>query len=437
MSATNNTQNATKTPGPVTAAIVGAGHRSMIYAAYAKEHPDELKIVAVAEPNGETRRLCAEEYDIPPEMQFSTAEELSKVPRLADAVINGTMDRDHVATAVPLLKRGYDMILEKPFACSREELRLLAGTAEQYGSKILICHVLRYSAFYAAIKEVVSGGRIGEIIAMHTSEDVSYHHFATSYVRGKWANKEVSGTTSLLAKCCHDIDIITWIMAPEEPDYVMSSGALRYFVPENAPEDSAQRCTDCRYEDTCPLSAKRIYIDMPHKWDFYVWPNIHDASEKDRYEDLKTNPYGRCAFKCGNNVNDRQSVVIRFKNGAVATHSLTANTAYSKRIIRIVGTKGEIEGVFEDQKFTVSIIDPTAENDHTETVYDLSGDASAFVNHGGGDYGIVRDFVKCVRSEETSQSCTALENSLTGHLAVFAADESNDNGGIPVPVDSR
>ena len=430
-------QKETKDPlpgGPVTAVIVGAGHRSMIYASYSKDHPDELKIVGVAEPNPETRRAAAELYDIPPERCFESAEELAAAPRFADAVINGTMDRDHVRTAVPLLKLGYDMILEKPFACSRKELELLRDTAREHGSKVLICHVLRYSEFYSDIKEIVQNGVIGDIISIHTSEDVSYHHFATSYVRGKWANSEVSGTTALLAKCCHDVDIIMWMMAGQEPDHVTSAGSLSYFVPGNAPEGSADRCCDCKYEETCGLSAKRIYLDLPHKWDFYVWPKLHDESYDVRYEDLKTNPYGRCAFKCGNNVNDRQSVIISFKNGAVATHSLTSNSAYSKRIIRIIGEKGEIEGVFEDQKFTVSVIDPTADGDHKETVYDLSADCSAFVNHGGGDSGIVKDFVRYVRGCKTSPSCTELESSLNGHLAIFAADESASSGGIPVKI---
>lgn len=422
---------------PITAIIVGAGHRSIIYADYSLEHPDELQIVGIADPDKARVEDAVKKYGIPQENCFKNAEELAKRERFADVIINGTMDKDHVSTSIPLLKAGYDMLLEKPFAVSKAEMTELVDVVNKHGNKVMVCHVLRYSEFYKEIKKTVSQGEIGEIISIQLCEDVSYHHYATSYVRGKWANSDRSKTSMLLAKCCHDIDLMMWIMGDLKPEYITSAGSLLYFNKDNAPEDAGERCmVDCKYVDTCNLSAKRIYLDLPGRWDFYVWPELHHASYEEKYEYLKNiSPYGRCAYKCDNNVADHQTVMIKFSNGATGTHNLTAGCAFSKRIIRVIGTKGEINGVFEDQKFTVSYINPHNDNDHTDRVVDLSQNHSASIGHGGGDHSLVADFIKYINESEPSISCTSLDDSVLGHLVVFCADESMANGSIPVKAE--
>ncbi len=422
---------------PITAIIVGAGHRSIIYADYSLEHPDELKIVGIADPDEERVHEAVEKYGIPTENCFKNADELAKKDKFADVIINGTMDKDHVSTSIPLLKKGYDMLLEKPFAVNKEEMRELVDVVKENGNKVMVCHVLRYSEFYKEIKKTVISGEIGDIINIQLCEDVSYHHYATSYVRGKWANSDKSKTSMLLAKCCHDIDLMMWLMGDVKPELVTSAGSLQYFKAENAPEGAGERCmVDCKYVDTCNLSARRIYLDMPEKWDFYVWPELHHASYDEKYEYLKNiSPYGKCAYKCDNNVVDHQTVMVKFSNGATGSHNLTAGCAFSKRIVRIIGTKGEINGVFENQKFTVSYINPHKENDHTDRVVDLSESHSASIGHGGGDHSLVADFIKYVTDDKPSISCTTLDDSVLGHLVVFCADESMENGSIPVKTE--
>ena len=95
----------------ITAIIVGAGHRALLYSQYALEHPDEFQIVGVADPNPLRRRITADMHHIPAERCFESAEQLAKQPKLADAVINGTMDREHVATSIPLLRLGPDWLV--------------------------------------------------------------------------------------------------------------------------------------------------------------------------------------------------------------------------------------------------------------------------------------------------------------------------------------
>ena len=424
---------------PVTAILVGGGHRSFIYASYAQKHPDELKIVGIADPDINRCRTAAETYGFGEDMIFSSAEELAKHEKLADAVINGTMDKLHVKTSVPLLEKGYDILLEKHFAANAEEMNELVSAVKKYNRKVMVCHVLRYAKFYNEIKKVIASGKIGRIINIQTLEDVSYHHLSTSYIRGKWANSDVCGTSMLLAKCCHDIDIITWLMSETKPVRVSSFGSLFQFKRENAPEGSADKCMDCKYADSCNMSAKTIYLEHPERWTFYVWSELMKGNEKPTLEQkeqyLRTStPYGKCAYKSDNNVVDHQSVLINFESGATATHNMTGGTPYSQRRIKITGTLGSIEGCFEDSKFTVYMIEPKPESGYTSEEYDLTEIASAFEGHGGGDMAIVEDFVKYVRGEKVSIACTCIFDSVLGHECVFAADESMLRNGESIEI---
>ncbi len=420
---------------PLKTIIVGGGHRSLTYAALAEIESDKMEIVGVADPDDNRRSSIAKKFNIPPERCFKTAEEVASAPKFADAVINGTMDHIHVKTSIPLLKAGYDILLEKPFAVNEDEARELVAAANKYGRKIMVCFVLRYAPFYRKIKDIILSGEIGKIISIQTNEYVSYHHMSTSHVRGKWNNFEKCHSSMLLAKCCHDLDIMMWLMSETKPVLVSSFGCNMQFRSENAPENSGTRClVDCPLSEECLYSAKRLYIDHPDRWSFYVWDALEhneNTTIEDKIELLKTSPYGICAYKSDNNVVDHQTVNIFFENGATGTHNMIGGTSRGTRTIFITGTKGTIEGDFENGIFTLSKIDPRPGCEHNDTVFDLKIDNDT---HGGGDLDLVRDFVAYVRGETPSVSCTSINDSMLGHLVVFLADKSRDNDGIPQKV---
>lgn len=417
---------------PVTAIIVGGGHRSMTYAQLAVKEPDMLKIVGVADPNEDRRRMISEKFSISENLCFASAEELAKAPKFADAVINGTLDDIHVRTTIPLLKSGYDVLLEKPFAVNEDEARELVEAAKKYGRKIMVCFVLRYAPFYQKIKQLLTEGAIGDVIDIQTDEFVSYHHMSTSHVRGKWNNSGKCHSSMLLAKCCHDLDIMMWLMNNTKPKSVTSFGCCKQFRPENAPEGSGTRCiVDCPFADTCLYSAKRIYLDHPDRWSVYVWDkleNLKNPTIEDKRKLLETSPYGICAYKSDNNVVDHQTVSIIFDNGATGTHHMIGGSPRGNRTITVTGTKGMISGSLEDGKFSLSTINPDPGCEYDEIEIDISNDGDS---HGGGDMGLVRDFVAYCRGEKTSPSCTSIEDSFAGHLAVYLADRSMENGGMP------
>ena len=430
---------------PITAIIVGAGHRSFVYSELAKTNPEMLKIVGVADPNPVRRKKAMEYFGFGEDMCFESAQELASKGRLADTVINGTMDEQHLETAVPLLNAGYDMLLEKPFAVNEDEMWQIVNCAKENDAKVMICHVLRYTPFYYAIKERVASGELGDIINIQTTEHVSYHHLSTSYVRGKWANSKKCHTTMLLAKCCHDLDIMMWLMSDTKPCSISSYGSKFQFKPENAPEGAGTICMkDCPHVDTCDFSTKRLYIDHPDRWSFYVWDaleHIDNPTIEDKIALMKTdNPYARCIYKCDNDIVDHQSVLVNFESGATGTHNMVGGSAEPRRYIHIVGTKGELFGNFEESKFTVLKINPSPDAHHEECDVEevdlrVTGDmVGAYGGHGGGDERLAADFVKFVRGEDPSLACTSIFDSVAGHLSVYRADKSREDNGAPQKI---
>ncbi|HDS74528.1 MAG TPA: Gfo/Idh/MocA family oxidoreductase [Firmicutes bacterium] len=413
----------------LTAIIVGAGHRAV---GYARKGRDSIRVVGIADPRDQRREMIADEFGIPVKHQFRTAEDLARVPKFADVVINGTMDHQHVPTSLPLIRAGYDILLEKPFAVNEEEMWELVEAAREYRRTVLICHVLRYAPFYAAIRQKVVDDAIGRILNVQTVEHVSSHHMDVAFIRGKWAKKSLCGSSMLMAKCCHDLDIIAWMKSGTFPVRVASFGGNYQFKPEDAPEGAGERClVDCPIESDCLYSARKIYLDHPNRWSFYVWERfegVENPTIEQKTESLKTdNPHGRCVWKAGTEMVDHQSVVIEFSDGATATHNMVGGTAKALRSIHLIGTRGEIQGVFEESRFVVRSIAPERPENTIEEVVDLTvgGDMhGAFGGHGGGDERLVEDFVRVVRGEQPSVSTTHIEDSVSGHLVGFSADRA-------------
>lgn len=411
----------------VTAVLLGAGSRGRyIYGPYAEKHPDELRIVAVAEPNEERRQRIAEIHGIAPEYVYRSWEQAFEKGRIADVMIISTLDRLHYVPAMKALELGYHILLEKPMSPVAEECIRIEQAALAHRRVLTVSHVLRYSPFWSGIKRCIDGGEVGTIAAIQHSEYVGYRHMTHSYVRGNWRNSDES-SPMVLAKSCHDLDIISWLM--DEPCVSVSSyGSLMHFREEHAPAGSTARCTDgCQVERSCPFSALKLYNQPPeHPWARYI---THDLSPEGIMTALKEGPFGRCVYRCDNNVVDHQIVNMEFANGANANFTLSAFAEQEVRSVRIMGTKGEIIGNMEDGTYTLKRF---ATGERVEFHCGVTGDG-----HGGGDERMVADFLHLVREHQEEASPSALTSataSLQSHLIAFAAEESRLQGGMPVKL---
>ncbi|RLC55290.1 MAG: gfo/Idh/MocA family oxidoreductase, partial [Chloroflexota bacterium] len=246
---------------PFTAILIGAGNRGHdAYGAYALRHPDEIRFVAVAEPHDIRRARFAQAHGIPPERQFHTWEDLLALGKIADAALICTLDRMHVEPTLAALEAGYDVLLEKPMATTVADCVRLVQTAERTGRLLQICHVLRYTPFFSILHDIVASGRLGDIITVEHRENVTFWHMAHSYVRGNWRNSRIE-SPMILAKCCHDMDILFWNLGPVKR--LSSFGSLIHYRAEKAPPGAPARCTDgCPHQAECPWSAPRLYLDL-------------------------------------------------------------------------------------------------------------------------------------------------------------------------------
>ena len=418
---------------PLTIAVVGAGARFNAYhRKYILKNPQRVRIVAVAEPDPQRRRELAAAHGIGPDRCFESFEQVAARPNLARAVVNTTMDLLHHRSAMALLTAGYDMLLEKPIAPGEQAVRELIGSAVELGRTIMICHGMRYQPFYERVKEVIDEGRIGRIMSVAASEYVAYDHAAGAYVRGKWRNTAVAAPM-ILAKCCHDLDMIVWLMSGVRPRRVASFGSLMHFRPKQAPPGSALRCADgCEIERSCAYSAvtlnlRRVSPELAR--DAGPAGQVDDATVAQDLEALRRDsPYGRCVWHCDNDVVDHQTVIIEFENGATATLNMIGNAARATRDIHVIGTEGELQGDLKEGLLHVRRFNPYDLNrTFTQETIDVPHGPD---NHGGADELLFADFVALMLGEPTSKARTRIEDSLTGHLLGFAAERARVEGRV-------
>ncbi len=397
-------------------AVIGAGMRGQGYARYARLYPERMRVVAVAEPLAARREAFARQYDIATENCFENGESLLAAGKLADAVLVCTTDTLHVEPTLRALSLGYDVLLEKPMSPVLAENVQLVKAAETQGRLLQICHVLRYTAFFQAVRELVQSGRLGRIINVTHSENLVFWHMAHSFVRGNWRNTEVAGPM-ILAKCCHDLDILGWILG-QKVKSLSSFGALTHFRPENAPPGATARCTDgCPAANNCKYYAPRLYANTKTGWPFDVV--TPEATVASRMSALENGPYGRCVYQCDNNVVDHQTVNMLLEDDTTVTLVMNGHGDEECRTVRYDGTKATLYGKF------------ASSGKHELTLHDhLSGKIEPIAisnadegGHGGGDIGLMHSFIKALKGEPDDHLTTARE-SLESHLLAFAAEQS-------------
>lgn len=409
----------------ITAVLMGAGARGrFVYGAYANKYPDELKIVAVADPDEERRTLAAAEHGLLPNQVFESWEQLLDQTKMADIAIIATQDRMHFLPTVRALGLGYDVLLEKPMSPSEAEVIAMIEASRSSGRLLTVCHVLRYTSFWSNIKRVIESGAIGDLVSIQLSENVGYYHMAHSFVRGNW-NRSEETSPMILQKSCHDMDLLTWLM--DEPCIRVSSfGSLKHFCLENAPPGSTERCLDgCTVERECPYSAIRIYEEAETTdWTRFI---THDLSAQGIRKALQTGPFGKCVYRCNNNVVDHQVVNMEFNSGATASFTMSGFSHDISRTVQIMGTMGEIRGYME--KNDIQLYRFGAKPETVPVTLEEGG-------HGGGDEGLMRSFLEQVRShgEDAGPGLTSAEASMQSHLMAFAAEKSRLAGGKSIEL---
>lgn len=415
-------------------AIAGVGSRGKnAYGLELLNMKDRAKVVAVADIDPERLALAGDAHGVPDEMRFPSAEAMLAMPKLADAMLVCTQDRQHVPHAVAALKKGYDVMMEKPISPKLEDLQEITKVARENGRRVVVCHVLRYTPFFQTIKKTIDSGVLGEIVSIQALENVRYWHQAHSFVRGNWRREEDT-SPMILAKCCHDLDYLVWLCG-KKCERVSSYGSLMYFKESNAPEGAALRCTQgCKAKESCPYDAEKIYLtnkDTGILCGNVEWPidvlAENPTEEKIRHA-IETGPYGRCVFHCDNDVVDHQIVNMQMEGGASLSLTMSAFTSIGGRTIKVMGTLGDLWGDMHENRIRIGVFGKDPQ------VIDLGKEEKDFAGHGGGDRLLMEQFVDLMQGKEPDGTITTLETSVESHLVALAAEKSRLENGESIEI---
>lgn len=399
--------------------LIGAGSRGMTYGPNARSHG--IQIAAVADRRPDRLKNAGDRLEVPENMRFSDAGELFSLGKIADAAIIATQDRDHFVHVMQALDCGYDILLEKPISPDPRQCIAIEEKANALGRKITVCHVLRYTNFFGEIRQILDSGELGKIVAIKHSENIGSFHMAHSFVRGNWRNDTLSSPI-IMQKSCHDLDILLWLTGAHCTK-VAAFGSLSYFREENAPAGSGDRCLTCPVADTCRYDAWKCYQPVLGQWPTDVV--CLEQTEEALKAALETGSYGRCVYRCDNNVCDHMSVAMEFDNGVTATFSLTAQTSACHRKIHIMCEDGEIEADDGARQIIVTKHVSSQADTFSQRVINVRTNGSG---HGGGDAGIMDDFCKSIGKETESRS--SISRSVESHLMACAIEQARVTGTV-------
>ncbi len=408
--------------------LIGGGDRGSCYLKFLDKNPEKFKLVALAEPIKEKREYLMTKYRVAENMCFESYDELLMLPQIADIAMICTQDKMHFDPAMKAIEKKYDLLLEKPIAPTPEECFVISKAAKKNEVKVLVCHVARYAPFNKTVKSFIESGKLGEIINIVHTEGVGNVHMSHSYVRGNW-RKMSDSSPMILAKCCHDTDILQWFIG-KSCTKVQSFGTLTYFREENAPKGAPMRCLDgCPYRDECFYYAPDLYkIDTAEVQHFRaIAANKFNPTDEEVDEVLKTSPYGRCVFRCDNDVVDHQIVNMQFGNDVHATLTMSAFNKGGRTTV-FMGTKGELRA--DREKQSLEFYDFSTRETTQLYTPDAQIDQSIAGGHGGGDMGIMHDLYEYIANNNPSNSISEIDVSCMSHLICFAAEESRLNNSV-------
>ena len=399
--------------------LIGAGNRGEMYVRHMGVMPEKYKVVAVADPVDSRREDVKKQHALPDEMCFQDWDSLFAVGKIADVAIISTQDKLHLEPTMKAISLGYDILLEKPVSPYPEECMEICRYAEKKGVRVVVCHVLRYTLLFGTIKQMIKEGKLGNIISVNHEECVGNVHQSHSFVRGDWGN-EGRSACMLLAKSCHDMDLLQWLIG-KKCKKIQSFGTLTHFKQENAPEGAPEYCIDgCPVGESCPYNAVKLYLaDKENLW--FRTSATKEANPTDEMVEkaIRTTQYGKCVYRCDNDVVDHQTVNMLMEDDITVTFTMNA---FNKggRFIHIMGTKGELRAAM-DEDTPISIYD--FETGTVTEIPIVAGDG-ILNGHGGGDQGIVESLYEYLTDTYEGCAISDIRTSVNNHLLVFAAEKS-------------
>ncbi|MDE5956195.1 MAG: Gfo/Idh/MocA family oxidoreductase [Bacteroidales bacterium] len=391
---------------------IGLGNRACKYLKYVEENPGLAELAAVAEPDVLRRTQIAERFRIDPSFVFSSADDMLSADAGLDAVIIASPDSTHYSYSLQAIRKGYAVLLEKPVAASLHECIALEKAASEHNVLVSVCYVLRFHPLYQRLKKILAEGSLGRILSIRHIIHIGADRMTHTFVRGLWSREEESSPI-ILSKASHDIDILYWLTGQKAVN-VSSAAKLKKFHADNAPEGSSARCADCALEDKCPFSAVDLYLrrsEWNRGFDVFPGETANDAVMRE----LLSGRYGRCVYRCGNNVPDSQTVDLVLESGATVHLEMDGCSMQEGRETFVSCENGEIYA--DSNGINVRSFSPDK-----VSYYDMSAYAGMPL-HGGADTAVIADFIAAVSGKQKLAGAD-IASAIHSHEVCFWAEKS-------------
>lgn len=298
----------------ISMALIGAGARGRVLAAYAAKHP-EANLSAVVDVDIERSRRFCEQFH-----PGALAVPLEQLPNLTvDAWIIATPDASHCHYARLAFACDVHLLCEKPVGVSLSELNHLDLTLAQCGSDrvAMSAFVLRHHEFYQRLAELVA--ELG-VIRHVTVHDLLWG----SYMYRRWHRLRTATGGPVAHEGVHSLDQLA-IMGFEGLSCEMASASRVWFVPR---PEVGPVCSGCTISNSCTE-----YFDVnsdPLRY-LYESPRKQEGYARDL-----------CVFNVMADVEDLVTARLRSSTGTVVDYTLCLFSADQSRRFTFLGAKGTI-----------------------------------------------------------------------------------------------
>ena len=377
---------------PLRIGLIGTGAQARSYGAHIKENAREFTLAAVASKGLDKMNAYAGEFGVPADARYPNAEALIESEAGLDGLIITSPDTTHEDVTLATIGLGVPILLEKPIADSIAGAYRVAHAADVADVNITVGLVLRYTPFYAKIKELVDDGAVGRVTQIDGRLVLKYTFASTHFMRSHNRHRSDMGSFAL-SMCGHDFDILNWLVG-DRATRMASFGGLDYFHPR---EDAALKCSECDRAAVCPFYGPHAFADRPPS----------------QYEDT-------CVYHIDKDIVDNQHFLIEYANGVRVSFTALFLGIRTRRELLIVGDEGELRADLGRQEIEVDRFRP-----EQSWRFDLRAAGSG----PPGIPGLMRDFknrILGIEGESTAPLAAGRESVVLG----IGGDEAQRNGGL-------
>ena len=418
-------------------AQVGTGGRArMYYEAVASKYSEIAEMVGFCDQsqtrmnyaNGRLEELGAKKVPTYLPHEF----EKMIVETKPDIVIVTSVDRTHDDYICRAMEAGCDVITEKPLTIDERKAQRIIDTQKKTGRHIRVTFNYRYAPYHTKVRELIRDGAIGTPTSVHFEWLLNTEHGADYYRR--WHRNKYNSGGLLVHKATHHFDLVNfWLNT--EPETVFGFGSLQFYGRAAAEKRGVEK-----FYYRCHGSQEAK--DDPFAIDLESNPTLKalylDAEEDSGYI------RDRSVFSDDISIEDTMNLVVRYKNGAQMSYSLTSYMPWEGFNVQINGTKGRLEYHSVERPYINAGGDKKDEGAlkySSIRIYPMFGDPydvevkTGEGGHGGGDPVLLDDVFLDNPPYDEFHRAADFRDGVKSILVGIAGNKAIASG-LPVQVDS-